>query len=168
MERESTDRSRKSPTTSVTVGRRAGSRCQQLSVIFHIEPVRPSSRAPRERVGRSPLVIFKMMIGSVQPLNGYFPVKTLTETQPSGERTIPLPPALSLGKHKDRPLSRPYQKKKCPLLAWLCLLSQEPPARPTPQYIPSPSSRERSSIHERPRRARNPSNERCRCGQREC
>jgi len=93
MGRENTDRSRKSPTTSVTVGRRAGSRCQQLSVILHTEPVRPSSRASRERAGRSPLVIFKMMIGSVQPLNGYLPVKTFTGIQTSGELTIPPPDA---------------------------------------------------------------------------
>jgi len=67
---ENTNRSRRNPTTSVTDGRRAGSCRQHLTVISHTESVRPSSRVPSGRAGRSPVVIFKMMIGSVKPLNG--------------------------------------------------------------------------------------------------
>jgi len=76
MERENTGHSRRSLTTSVIVGRQAGSLCQHLYVMFHIESVRPSSCASCGRAGHSPPVIFKIMATCPQPLNGYLPVKT--------------------------------------------------------------------------------------------
>ena len=163
MERENADHSRRSPTTSVIAGREVGSCPQHLSVMFHNESVRPSSCVSSGRVGRSPFVIFKMMIEFVKSLNGYIPVKTLNGIQSSAESAI-LPPMLGVRKYKGRPLSQPSRKKKCPLLVWLCPLAQVPPARPRPQYIPLPSLRERSSVHEPPRQARNLSNGRCHCG----
>jgi len=76
------------------------------------------------------------------------PGENLNRVQMSGKSAILPPPMLGVGKDEDQPLSRPYQKKKCPLLEWLCPLPEEPPARPTPRYIPSPSLQERSPAHE--------------------
>jgi len=76
------------------------------------------------------------------------PGENLSRVKTSGESVILPPPMLGVGKHEDQPLSRPYQKKKCPLLEWLCPLPEEPPARPTPRYIPLPSLREWSPAHE--------------------
>jgi len=75
IESKSTDHSRRSSTTLVTVGLRAGSCCQQLVAMFHTGSVRPSSRASRGRAGRPPPTIFKTMDGVLKLLNGYFPVK---------------------------------------------------------------------------------------------
>ena len=74
-ESTSTDHSRRSPTTPAAVGRRVGSCCQQLDVMFHTGSVRPSFRASSGRAGRPPPTIFKTMDGVLKLLNGYFPVK---------------------------------------------------------------------------------------------
>ena len=92
MGRGNTDHSRRSLTTSVTVGRSAGSCRQHLSVMSHTESVRPSSCASCGRAGRSPPIIFRLMAISVRPLNGYPPVKTLTGIQMSGKLYIPQHP----------------------------------------------------------------------------
>ena len=67
------------------------------------------------------------MATSVKPLNGYLPVKAFTGVQMSGEPTIPPLPTLGTEMREDQPLSRPCQKQKCLLPAWLYRIPQEEP-----------------------------------------
>ena len=97
MVSKSTGRLRRSVTTSVAVGRRAGSCCQHLDVMFHTESVRPSSCPSDGRAGRPPPTIFKTMDGVLKLLNGYFPVKAWSNIQMSGGMSIPSPLVIGAG-----------------------------------------------------------------------
>ena len=59
----------------------------------HTESTRPSSRASCGRTGRSPLIIFKIMNGALESLNGCLPVKVYTGIQTSSELSVASPPA---------------------------------------------------------------------------
>ena len=74
-ESKSTGHSRRSPTTSVTFGRRVGSCSQHLDAMSHNKSVRPSSRTSCGRGGRPPPTILRTVDGVLKLLNGYLPVK---------------------------------------------------------------------------------------------
>ena len=76
MERETTDHSRRNPTTSAVAGRSTEFSCQQLSVMVHTESTSPSSCASHGRAGRSPSMILNITDGEFRPVNGCLPVNT--------------------------------------------------------------------------------------------
>ena len=67
--------SRRVATTLSILGRRTGSSCQQRTVMSQTASVKSRSCG---RSGRSPSMISDTATGSVNSLNGYLPVKTLS------------------------------------------------------------------------------------------
>ena len=164
IQRENTGHLRRNPTTSITVGRLAGSFPQQRSVISHTESVRPSFCVSCGRAGRLSSTIVVMTTGVLKSPNGYLPVKTLNGIQMPDKSSVPVPRI----SHGDQPLSQPCQKQRCPLPACFYRLSEGSLARTTSQYFPVREWQEQSPTRQRLRLTRNLSNGHVHCGQREC
>lgn len=86
--RKITDHSRRNSTTEATGGRSRGSCCQQLTVMFHTGPTKPSSSVPCGKQGRSPFIIIIITKGTVTSLSGCFPVKAYNRTKTSGKTVV--------------------------------------------------------------------------------
>jgi hypothetical protein len=84
--------SRRVVTTFFILGRRTGSCFQHWTIMSQIGSIKSCSCG---RSGRSHFIIFERATGSVNPLNGHLPVKTLSRIEQSGQSLII--PQLTLG-----------------------------------------------------------------------